>query len=306
MAGLFGFMDFTKPGPGVDKNGMQKKPFFLFWEIYFRKFWRLAVANLLFLLCCIPVIPCGLGHAGLTFVTRNYAREKHVFLPSDFWDTIKKNWKQALPVGFFNLFILIVLGYDLYFFSQLKGVWGTAGVAITACVYIVFTFMKYYLYMMMITFKLSIKQLYKNSVILAAAGIKQNLLISLILLACYGIGFLCWFLGTFGWIVLILLLLFVFPAFRSFLIQFTIFPVIKRLMIDPYYKDHPGEDREAKRALNLDDEEEPQEDEAVFRDTGHTDREESLPEPKSCFPRQYSPQELHRSSRQADDDDQTI
>ena len=36
---LFG--DYTKAGPGVEKNAPQKKPFFRFIELYFRKFWKL-------------------------------------------------------------------------------------------------------------------------------------------------------------------------------------------------------------------------------------------------------------------------
>ena len=32
MAGFFGFLDFTKEGPGVRKDAPQKKAFFVFFE----------------------------------------------------------------------------------------------------------------------------------------------------------------------------------------------------------------------------------------------------------------------------------
>ena len=84
MAGLFGGMfDSSKPGPGVSKNEPKKKRFFLFFELYSRKVAKLILANLLYVLVSLPVVTQGLAQAGLTFVTRNYVREKHVFLASE-------------------------------------------------------------------------------------------------------------------------------------------------------------------------------------------------------------------------------
>ena len=34
--------NYNKPGAGVRKNAPQKKEFVLFFEIYFRKFWKLV------------------------------------------------------------------------------------------------------------------------------------------------------------------------------------------------------------------------------------------------------------------------
>ena len=116
MAGFFGLFDYSKPGPGVKKNGPKKKGFVVFFEIYFRKFWKLILANLLFVLVSLPLVTVGLGNAGLTYITRNFAREKHAFIAGDFFDTIKKNWKQALPVGIINLILTAVVVFDVLFF----------------------------------------------------------------------------------------------------------------------------------------------------------------------------------------------
>ena len=47
------FPNYTKPGPGVDKDAPKKKGFFLFWEIVFRKFTKLLSANAMYSLCSI-------------------------------------------------------------------------------------------------------------------------------------------------------------------------------------------------------------------------------------------------------------
>ena len=51
----------------------------------------------------IGLIPCtaitGPSSAGAAYVMRNWARDQHAFLFSDFKDAFKSNWKQALPVS---------------------------------------------------------------------------------------------------------------------------------------------------------------------------------------------------------------
>ena len=321
MAGFFGLFDYSKPGPGVDKNAPRKKGFVVFFEIYFRKFWKLILVNLLYVLVSLPVVTHGLANAGLTYITRNYAREKHAFISGDFFDTIKKNWKQALPIGIINLLITAVLVFDVYwFYMGSQNIMGIIMLAVIMSVYVIFTFMKYYIYMMMITFKFSIKQLYKNSFIFALAGLKRNLLISVFLILLYAIGVLILFANLYiGITILLFVYIFLFPAFRSFLIQYNIFPTIKSLLIDPYYEKHPGEDKDAIRALNIEDtysqpedKENEEEEEVIFTDVGRginlNDNEE---ENKWQFPKQYSEQERakHRTSikRQSSyDDDDTI
>ena len=56
MAGFFGFGNYAKEGKGVSKNEPKKRSLFAFFELFFRKFWRLIKLNLLYLLACIPTL----------------------------------------------------------------------------------------------------------------------------------------------------------------------------------------------------------------------------------------------------------
>lgn len=324
MAGFFGLFDYSKEGPGIDKNAPKKKGFIVFFEIFFRKFWKLICVNLLYVLISLPVLTMGLAEAGMTYITRNFAREKHAFVSGDFFDTIKKNWKQALSYGIINVVLSLLIAFDIWFFnanaaSEEAGIMQYILLALIFMVFIIFSFMKYYIPMMIITFKLSLKQVFKNSLIFAFAGLKRNLLISLVLILCYAVGFLLvWGFGYIGITIVLFLYILIFPAFRSLLIQYNVFPLIKKHMIDPYYKEHPGEDKEAKRALNIEDEEAADDEEApVFQDTGRTvkdDEGEEASEKKTArvLPKQYNEQELRRGRRiykkdaRPDDDDDTI
>lgn len=56
MAGFFGFFDYTKPGKGVSKEDVDKKGLSLYFDIFFRRFWKIVTLNLIYLLFSIPAI----------------------------------------------------------------------------------------------------------------------------------------------------------------------------------------------------------------------------------------------------------
>lgn len=56
---FFGLFNYSKPVRVSIRMGLKKKRFFLFFELYFRKFWKMIELNLLFLVCCIPIVTIG-------------------------------------------------------------------------------------------------------------------------------------------------------------------------------------------------------------------------------------------------------
>ncbi len=313
--GLFGKMfDYNKAGPGVDKHAPKKKGLALFFSIFFEKFWKFIPISLMYWLCSLPVLTVGLADAGMTYITRNFSREKPVMTASDFFGTIKKNWKQALPVGIINLLITAALIFAMVFYYSAwnAGLFYKAGLVISGCIFIVFTFIKYYINFLLVTFDLDLRSLYKNSLLLSSVGLKENIIISVGLVLTYAFFFGLPFAVAYIFeeaLIPILFLVFTvlfFPAIRALIIQFCVFPVIKTHMIDPYYKEHP-EAKKDKKLLNLfDDEEDGEEGDVVFKDRG---REEpsSVESEDTTIPKQYSERDLKQlRRRQRGSDDDTI
>ena len=264
--------NYDKPGKGVSKNEPQKRGFFRFFELYFRSFWKLISAQFWFLLLCLPIVTNGLAQVGLAYVCRTAARDKHTFVTSDFFDAIKKNWKKALPLGIINTVIFAVLLADLYvlyiFWTQdiINKTWGAVIFAVTMFFYTAFSFAKFYQYTLMITFDFKLKTIFKNSWLFATLGIKHNIIIGVVLTLIYFAAF--WvlvYIFKIGLPLVMLIGIFIFPSFRAFLIQYNVFPEVKKYIIDPYYEEHPDEDIEKRRELGLIDDDD---DEAVFADTG--------------------------------------
>ena len=66
----------------------------------------------------IPAIAItGPSSAGSAYVMRNWAKDQHAFLFSDFWDAFKSNWKQALSVSAISGVVPILLAAAVRFYS---------------------------------------------------------------------------------------------------------------------------------------------------------------------------------------------
>lgn len=308
MANGFKMFDVSRPGRGVDRNPQEKRSFFEFWALTFRKFWSLLELGLLYVLLSLPLVTNGLACAGTTFITRNFAREKPVFLVSDFFSCIKKNWKQALPVGIINLVVGAIMVYSALFYFFAGTTASLLCMALVVALLVGFIVMQFYLYVMMVTFKFKLTKLYKNAVYLIFLGWKENLIILGTLIAVYGFLFSIAMVFVFSGLDPIALLfgtfaLFFLPPFRMLLTQFYVFPVVKRVLIDPYYKEHPEEFEAARHHLNLENEETRKADEekAIFHDIGSAEGKpeptETGDKPARSFPKQYT---------HSDDEDDTI
>ncbi len=256
MAGLFGLFNFEKEGPGISKNAPKKKTFFIFFETFFRNFWKFITINIVYNIIALPQVTSGLANVGITHVARNTARDKHSFGLSDFFDTVKKNWKQALIAGIINTLINIIIIFDIYFFyTGTNGIMNILGLGISLSILVIFNMMNYFIWTLMITFKFNLKQIYKNSFNFAVINLKMNFLCFFALLLVYALFAGLIFLFQKHWIFVLTIELFVylltFPAFKFLLIQYCCFPAIKKYIIDPYYEEHPDEDIEKRRDLGI-------------------------------------------------------
>lgn len=263
MAGFFGFFDYSKPGKGVEKNENRSR-FKIFFDVFFRKFWKLLQLNILYVICSIPLIAgmllflpiteaneqeqilrvffysviCLLyiavvGFApiitGFTYVLRNYSREQHAWVFSDFFEHIRKNFKQAMVVFIIDIVAVYLVFTNYTFYSTYEQTNMLMVVAKTFVVVatLVYFMMHFYMYQIMVTFNMTVKQIYRNSLIFTLAYLPRNLgiLISIIIVA----------IATFSSItvigVLIASLLSV--SLIGYIVNFLVQPIIEKHMIAP-------------------------------------------------------------------------
>ncbi|MCL2089510.1 MAG: DUF624 domain-containing protein [Oscillospiraceae bacterium] len=263
MADFFGYFGAQmKAGPGIGKNEPEKKRFFLFWELFFRKVWQLMVLNLLFVAACVPIVTIGPAIAAFSYVLRNYAWGKPVFLFSDFMDAFKKNFRQALCMSLINAVFIILFNYALdYYLEQLSGgILYVAAFTVAIFMMFVFVFANFYTFLMITSAQLSLKQIIKNSVLLSFLAVKTNFItLFFIIVTFFTLAFITIAVNNYLIMsLMILLMVLIIPAFIGFIVTFNSFQYILKYVAQE----------------NLDDQDESEEDiSAVFKDMGATEED---------------------------------
>lgn len=268
MAGFFGLFDYSKAGPGVNKGKTNKKRFFYFWELFFRKFWKLVTLNLLYFACCIPIVTIGAATAGFTFVLRKLANEEPVFLASDFFEGFKKNWKQSTVVFLLDVILFLLLPFSISFYqAQVSSSW-MFYIPMVLCMsaLLIYFMMHYYIHLLIVTTNSKIKHILKNSFLLTCIGLKTNLITTFFIVAIVALTVI----GVLFFIPLIILIPLVILSVIGFIVCYNSYQYIIKYVVEPYYRDMPIEEipEQIKRTLHLDEDEEETDDEAVFRDMG--------------------------------------
>ena len=180
----------------------------------------------------LVVLTFGIINVGCTRQLRTMVREEPMFFRSDFFEAIKKNWKQAMIFGAFDCVICALLAFDVVWFNANTGGMMTFFLIVSWGMIILYAMMRMYIYLMMITFDLSIPKLLKNALIFAALGIKRNLLALLGSVVVFGV---CWALISFTFPLGFVAFLILPFGLSAFMCAYAAYPKIKEVMIDPYY-----------------------------------------------------------------------
>lgn len=283
---------YAKEGKGVEKRTGDESKLKIFFEVYFRKFWKLCELSLLYLIACIPtfvimmilsglissrvintLMPLmesiieesglvvaysalfdvairlivssvvtalwGMGPvtAGYTYVLRNYSREEHAWVWSDFWEHTWKNFKQSICVWIVDIIMFTVLVCAFLFYSSQTGVLGAMKYVVVS-IFLLYTIMHFYIYQMIVTFDMKLKDIYKNSFLFTFMVLPKNFLVLIAVMVTHlifpylGINFE-YFAGKLGfWATYIAFAIFVLQSLSGFIINFSAHYTIKKYMLD--------------------------------------------------------------------------
>lgn len=193
------------------------------------------------ILILVSIFITGPATAGFTYVIRNLQRREHSWVFSDFFTQFAKNFKQGIIMSILDIVCYVVLYVALMFYlyimpvdaPEMGSVIPVLGAMFVVAVTIVFTWAHFYIYTMMVTFKLDFGKLFKNSLIFAIAKLWLNLLISLILgLILAGV---LWSLSVSSLIAGILIPV-ILLSFIGFIIVFSTYPSIDKTMLQKVNK----------------------------------------------------------------------
>lgn len=137
--------------------------------------------TLLFLIPCIGIT--GIVTPGVAYVTRNWSRDEHAFIWSDFKDAVKANWKQGLLVSLITGFLPIAVYVGWNFYGEMSQNFSALMAILQVLVLmvgLVWALAVTYMHPLIVTYKLRFRDVIRNALILAVARLPMSVGIRLL------------------------------------------------------------------------------------------------------------------------------
>ncbi len=150
--------------------------------------------TLLILFPCIAITgPCT---AGISYVTRNWARDEHAFIWTDFKDAIKENWKQSLVLSVITGALPLVVYVSWRFYGQMAidQPFMVVPQMLVLMLAVVWAICITYMHPLAVSYELKMSGLLRNGFLLGVARLPMSVGIRLLHCVPLLIGFaLCYF-----------------------------------------------------------------------------------------------------------------
>ena len=145
-----------------------------------------AVLNMLIMRTLLFLVPCiaitGPATAGVCYVTRNWSRDEHAFIWSDFIDALKENWKQSLPVSLITGLAPLIAYMCWTFYGEMAQTQTFMMVPqmLTLMIVILWALCVTYIHPMIVSYELGLKGIFKNGILLGIAKLPASVGIRLL------------------------------------------------------------------------------------------------------------------------------
>ena len=137
--------------------------------------------TLLLLVPCITIT--GIATPGVAYVTRNWSRDEHAFIWSDFKDAVKLNWKQGVLTALITgiLPMAVWVGWDFYGeMAATSSVWMIVPQVLVLMIGILWSLAVTYMHPLIVTYQLKFKDVLRNAFLLAIARLPMSVGIRLL------------------------------------------------------------------------------------------------------------------------------
>lgn len=151
-----------------------------FLNIALNKIGDIIVCNLLFILCCIPIVTIGTSITALYHCMMRSVKGNLNGAAKTFFRAFKDNFRQSLTVWVLFLALLIVLMLNIRFLSAQTGSLSQALLYLSQGVAVLVVIGALYIFPVIATFSNTLKNLIRNSYIFAFMHFPSTLLIAVI------------------------------------------------------------------------------------------------------------------------------
>lgn len=142
----------------------------------------LVILNILWLVCCIPVVTIGASTTAMYHVIRHWQKDSVSSIMRDFFQSFKEDFKQATPVYLILLIptVAVVMNAMLIFNPENSAAVPSYLLVIWFISALILLFISSFVYPVMAFFADSIFKTLRNAMVLALANLPRTILISIL------------------------------------------------------------------------------------------------------------------------------
>ena len=183
-----------KNRPDIPKDAKKKTGVVGYLEILWREFFSLVGLNMLFVVCCLPIITIPAAITGMSYVTVTMVRDKNHFLFADFFRAFKRDFWRSLLAGIIFFVMIVIFAFSAYFYYTMgQNTVNSALIlvvlaAVSGCMAVLTLMTACVFFPMLSMVELNVKALIKNSLVLIGSNFKKS--VALFLTVLFLAGFL--------------------------------------------------------------------------------------------------------------------
>lgn len=133
--------------------------------------------NVLYLICCIPVVTIGTATTSLFYVTLKMCKNEEGYITKSFFHSFKVNFRQSLIMGMISLFVGAALIVDLYIVLNSNIRFRTLLFILLSMLLLIYVFIMVYVFPLLSKFENSIKNIVRNSFLISIRHLPWTVLL---------------------------------------------------------------------------------------------------------------------------------
>ena len=150
----------------------------------------LIMLNVVFLICCLPIVTIGASLTALHYVTLKMARNEESYIIRSFFKSFKQNFKQATVINLIMLAVATILYMDLRIVGNIDGTMSQVLYIVFFAFGILYMMVFLYIYPVLAKFYNSIKNTFRNAFLMAIRHLPYTVLMAVITLLPAGVFFI--------------------------------------------------------------------------------------------------------------------
>lgn len=136
----------------------------------------LIVLNIIWLICCLPVVTIGAANAAKYYVCIISIRQGDGYVLKRFFSAFKENFKNATIVWLVQLLFILVSVIDYLFWNKMGGMTGRVMICINGAIMLILVLICEFIYPVMAKFEGNVKTIVKNASAMAVGYLPFTLI----------------------------------------------------------------------------------------------------------------------------------